>query len=162
MADLKKYRDDERQEVKDYATGISSALNKGDKQVATTLRHIQSEERGHEKELNSLIKRDDMAEEKKKKKHAGHGYTATHIEHHADGSHTVHHVHEDGPHKDVRSAVADHDGLMDHIMDHTSQPNPGEAEAQAGPVPAAAPAGPVPAAAPAGPVPGGPAGPMGA
>jgi len=80
-----------------------------------------------------------------KKKHAGHGYTHTHVEHHADGSHTVHHVHEDGTHKDVKSGVADHDGLMDHMMDHTSMPNPGEAEAQAGPAApvAAAPAAPL-------------------
>lgn len=61
-----------------------------------------------------------------------HKYSHTHIEHHKDGSHTVHHVHEDGPHKDVKGAVADHDGLMDHIMDHTSEPNDGEAEAELG------------------------------
>jgi hypothetical protein len=93
----------------------------------------------------------------KKKKHAGHGYTHTHVEHHADGSHTVHHVHEDGPHKDVKGAVADHDGLMDHMMDHTSMSNPGEPAAQAGPVaPAPAPAAPgTPAGMP-------PAAPMGA
>lgn len=82
-----------------------------------------------------------------KKKHAGHGYTHTHIEHHADNSHTVHHVHQDGPHKDVKSAVADHDGLMDHMMDHTSMPNPGEAEAQAGPAAPVAAATPAPPAA---------------
>ena len=101
-----------------------------------------------------------MAEEKKsekKKKHAGHGFTHTSILHHADNSHTVTHHHEDGPQKDVTHAVGDHDAMMDSMMDHTSQPNPGEAEAQAGPAPAAAPA----AAAPA-PAPGGPAGPMGA
>jgi hypothetical protein len=92
--------------------------------------------------------------ESKKKKHAGHGFTHTHVEHHADGSHTVHHVHEDGPHKDVKGAVGDHDGLMDHMMDHTSAPNPGEAEANAGPA--------APTAAPGAPVPGAPAGPMGA
>jgi hypothetical protein len=96
--------------------------------------------------------------EHKKKPHAGHGYTHTNVEHHADGSHTVHHVHEDGPHKDVKGAVADHDGLMDHMMDHTSQPNPGEAEANAGPAPAMAPGAPTPGGAP---MPG-PAGPMGA
>jgi len=58
-----------------------------------------------------------------KKKHK---FSHTHIEHHGDGSHTVHHVHEEGPHKDVKAAVADHDGLMDHMMDHTSEPNDGE------------------------------------
>lgn len=83
-----------------------------------------------------------MAEETKKKKHAGHGHTHTHVEHHADGSHTVHHVHEDGPAHDKKYAAADHDGMIDGMMDHTSMPNPGEAEAQAGPQ-GAAPAGPV-------------------
>lgn len=82
------------------------------------------------------------------KKH--HKFTHTHIEHHDDGSHTVHHVHQDGPHKDVKGAVADHDSLMDHMMDHTSAPNPGEAEANAGPSPAASAAAPM--AAPAGPM----------
>lgn len=55
-----------------------------------------------------------------------HKFTHTHIEHHKDGSHTIHHVHEEGPHKDVKSAVGDHDELMDHMMDNTSEPNPGE------------------------------------
>lgn len=72
-----------------------------------------------------------MADEKKRK-HAGHGYKHTHVEHHADGSHTVHHIHEDGPEHDVKGAVADHDGMIDHIMDHTSAPNVGEAEADQG------------------------------
>jgi len=69
-----------------------------------------------------------------------HPYSHTHIEHHHDGSHTVHHVHESDSSKDVKGAVADHDGLMDHMMDHTSEPNPGEAEADGGMhgVPAAA------------------------
>lgn len=89
--------------------------------------------------------------ETKKKKHAGHGYTHTHVEHHADGSHTVHHVHEDGPHKDVKGAVADHDALMDHMMAHTSMPNPGEAEAQAGPAAPPAPGAPAPGAPPVAP-----------
>lgn len=55
-----------------------------------------------------------------------HKFTHSHVEHHKDGSHTVHHVHEDGPHKDVKGAAADHDAMMDHMMDHTSGPNPGE------------------------------------
>lgn len=58
------------------------------------------------------------------KKH--HKFTHTHVEHHNDGSHTVHHVHEEGPHKDVKSAAANHDAMIDHIMDHTSAPNAGE------------------------------------
>lgn len=91
--------------------------------------------------------------EHKKKKHAGHGFTHTHIEHHADGSHTVHHVHEDGPHADVKGGVGNHDEMMDHMMQHTSAPNPGEAEAEAGPTPAPAAGAPAPAPMP---------GPMGA
>jgi hypothetical protein len=90
-----------------------------------------------------------MAEEKKRK-HAGHGYKHTHITHHDDGSHSIHHEHEDGKHKDY--AVADHDAMMDGMMDHTSQPNPGEQEsAEANPMAGsgAAPAGAPPVAAPA-------------
>ena len=96
-----------------------------------------------------------MAEEKKKK-HAGHGFTHSHIEHHKDGSHTVHHVHEDGPHADVKHAAADLDGVHDSMEDHMGTPNPGEAEANAGPEAAAAPpaapaaAGAMSAAQPAG------------
>jgi hypothetical protein len=100
-----------------------------------------------------------MAEEKKdhkKKAHAGHGFSRSHVENHADGSHTVHHEHSEGPHKDVKHAVADLDGVHDSLQDHLGMPNPGEAEANAGPSPAAAPA---PATVPAAPA---PAGPMGA
>ena len=71
-----------------------------------------------------------------KKKHP---YTHSHVEHHEDGSHTVHHVHKDGPHKDHKSAVGDHDSLMDNMMDNTSAPNPGEPE-QAAPGAGAPPA----------------------
>ncbi len=98
-----------------------------------------------------------MAEEKKKKKsHAGHGFSHTNIEHHADGSHTVHHVHSEGPDKDVKGAKAGLDEVHDSLQDHLGMPNPGEAEAQAGPAPAAAPGAPAGAPMPA------PAGPMGA
>lgn len=83
--------------------------------------------------------------------HKKHPYSHTHIEHHKDGSHTIHHVHESDSSKDVKGAVADHDSLMDHIMDHTSEPNPGEAAADMGdhgvPAAVAGPAGlPAPAA----------------
>ncbi|HZS43342.1 MAG TPA: hypothetical protein VFA52_03965 [Candidatus Paceibacterota bacterium] len=67
-----------------------------------------------------------------KKKHAGHGYHRTHIEHHHDGSATVHHVHEDGPEHDRKHAVANLDKIHDSIQDHLGQPNPGEAEADMG------------------------------
>lgn len=72
-----------------------------------------------------------------------HKFSHTHVEHHKDGSHTVHHVHEEGPHKDVKGAAGDHDAMLDHVMDHTSEPNPGEetmaATPQVGAVPGAAP-----------------------
>ena len=91
------------------------------------------------------------------KKH--HKFSHTHIEHHADGSHTVHHVHESDSSKDVKHATPDHDHLMDSMMDHTSAPNPGEASADMGDhgvPPAAAEAAGLPAPSPAGPA--GPAG----
>jgi hypothetical protein len=103
-----------------------------------------------------------MADKKapeKKKKHAGHGFTHSTVEHHGDGSHTVTHHHEDGPQKDVKHAVGDHDAMMDSMMQHTSQPNPGE-DMQAAPVAPASMAAPA-AAGPAGPA-APPAGPMGA
>lgn len=60
------------------------------------------------------------------KKHPHHNYSHTHIEHHPDMSATVHHVHKDGPHKDVKHAVADLDSVHDSIQDHLGVPNPGE------------------------------------
>jgi hypothetical protein len=82
-----------------------------------------------------------------------HKFSHTTVDHHKDGSHTVHHHHEDGPAGDVKHGVADHNGMMDSMMDHTSEPNPGEAAADAGahgvPPPAAAAAGLPPAGAPA-------------
>lgn len=70
-----------------------------------------------------------MAKKKHKFKH-------THTEWHDDGSATVHHEHEEGPHKDVKHAVEDLDGVHDSLEDHVGTPNPGEAEAEAGPTPA--------------------------
>lgn len=81
------------------------------------------------------------------KKH--HKYTHTTIEHHDDGSHTITHHHEDGK-SHVKYSRGHHDAMMDGIMDHTSAPNPGEAEAEAGPATAAPAAGAAPMAAPAG------------
>lgn len=78
------------------------------------------------------------------KKH--HKYTHSTIEHHDDGSHTSTHHHEDGKsHK--KYASADHDAMLDGMMDHTSAPNPGEdqnAEGQAMPGVAQAGAPPMP------------------
>jgi hypothetical protein len=61
-----------------------------------------------------------------KPKHAHHGFTHSNHEHHADGSITVHHVHHEGPHKDVKHAVPDLDGAHDSMEDHLGQPNDGE------------------------------------
>lgn len=57
-----------------------------------------------------------MAEEMKK--HAGHGYRRTMIEHHDDGSHTMEHEGADGqPNKKYAVSCLDcvHDGLEDHL-----------------------------------------------
>lgn len=70
-----------------------------------------------------------------------HKYTHTHIEHHSDGSHTTHHVHKDGPEHDKKYASSGHDEMLDGLLDHTSEPNPGEAEAEAGMPPAGGAAG---------------------
>ena len=77
-----------------------------------------------------------------------HKIKAAHVKFHKDGSMTSHLEHEDGEKHDIHSGHANHDAMMDHLMEHTSAPNPGEAEANAGPAPAAAPG--MPGAAPAG------------
>jgi len=63
-----------------------------------------------------------------------HDFSHSVVEHHADGSHTIHHIHKKHSHVhdlpvrdgDVRGAAGDHDGMMDHMMDHTSMMNQGE------------------------------------
>lgn len=74
-----------------------------------------------------------------------HKFTHTNVEHHKDGSHTVHHIHEDGPEHDVKHAVPSLDHLHDSVQDHLGAPNAGEAAANAGdhgvPAAAAGPAG---------------------
>lgn len=94
-----------------------------------------------------------MAEDKHKKKHAGHGIKRVSVEHHKDGSHTVHHQHEDGPEHDVKHAAADLNAVHDSMEDNLGSPNPGEPQANAGehgvPAEQAGPAGlPMPAAQP--------------
>jgi len=93
-----------------------------------------------------------------------HKFSHTVVEHHADNTHTVHHIHEKHGHVhaapvregDVKGGAGDHDAMMDHIMDHTAPMNQGEADADAGqhgvPPAQAGPAGipAPPAAAPAG------------
>lgn len=66
-----------------------------------------------------------------------HHFAHSHMEHHADGSITVHHQHESDPGKDVKHAVADLDGAHDSMEEHLGQPNPGEGQMAA--APAAAP-----------------------
>ena len=68
-----------------------------------------------------------MAEEEKRL-HAGHGFHSTHAEIHADGSVTVHHVHQDGPEKDKKYATADLDGVHDGLEDHLRIPEKKEEE----------------------------------
>jgi broad specificity phosphatase PhoE len=87
--------------------------------------------------------------ESMKKHHFSHSI----VHHHKDGTHTVHHVHEKHGHQDmtaeregdVKGAAGDHDAMIDHMMDHTSAPNPGEEMAP--PAAAAGPAGAMPPAA---------------
>jgi len=73
---------------------------------------------------------------------AHHGFKETHVKHHKDGSHTVHHMHED-PAKDIEHAVADHDGMMESMQNNLGGGG-GEEEAapgMAGGAPAAGPMG---------------------
>lgn len=87
-----------------------------------------------------------------------HPYSHTVIEHHEDGSHTVHHIHGKHGHQhsvptrdgDVKHAASHHDAMIDSMMEHTSNPNPGERNDENNEaMPAAAPAAPVaPAVAP--------------
>lgn len=83
-----------------------------------------------------------------------HKFKHTHVEHHKDGSATVHHQHEDGPEHDVKHAAANLDEVHDSMEDHMGMPNEGEAEANAGehgvPAEHAEPAGLPAAAAPTG------------
>jgi hypothetical protein len=65
-------------------------------------------------------------------KHPHHKFTHTHIEHHPDMSSTVHHVHKEGPHADVKHAAMDLDSVHDSLQDHLGAPNEGEAEADMG------------------------------
>lgn len=47
-----------------------------------------------------------------------HKFSSTHIDHHDDGSMTVHHMHEDGSEHDVKHAVGDHDSMIDSLCDN--------------------------------------------
>lgn len=54
-----------------------------------------------------------------------HKFTDTHAEIHDDGSMSIHHMHKDGPEKDMKHAVLDVDGLHQCLEDHC---NPEEME----------------------------------
>jgi hypothetical protein len=58
--------------------------------------------------------------------HAKHGFTETVIDHHDDGSHTMHHIHKDGSEHDHKYAVEDIDSMHDGLESHLGEPNPGE------------------------------------
>lgn len=64
-----------------------------------------------------------------KKKHV-----KTHIQHHGDGSHTMHRhfKHDDGSTSVESSAHHALDNVHDAIQDHMGQPNPGEMTADSG------------------------------
>lgn len=77
-----------------------------------------------------------------------HSFSHTVVEHHKDGSHTVHHIHEKHGHQhttperdgDVKHGTSSHDEMVDSVMDHTSEPNEGEEQAaQAAPAAGATP-----------------------
>ena len=59
--------------------------------------------------------------------HKHHKFSHTHIEHHHDGSHTVHHQHESDSKMDKKHAVADLDEVHDSMEQHLGMPNTGEA-----------------------------------
>ena len=61
---------------------------------------------------------------------AKHGFSHTRIEHHKDGSATVHHKHHADSKKDVKHVVQSLDHMHDSLQDHLGVPNPGEAEAR--------------------------------
>lgn len=72
-----------------------------------------------------LMVENKMAEKKK------HGFKKIHMEHHKDGSVTLHHEHE-MPEHDVKHAVSNLDQAHDSIEDHIGEPNEGESEADQG------------------------------
>jgi len=84
-----------------------------------------------------------------------HDFSHTVVEHHDDGSHTVHHIHKKHGHVhtapkrdgDVKGSAGDHDAMIDHMMDHTSNMNAGEGHDEANQALAAPAAGAPPAAA---------------
>ena len=78
--------------------------------------------------LASKMEKKPAAPKAKAEKSAGGkgGFTATHIEHHANGSHTVHHQHKD-PSKDVKHAVEGMQGVHDSLEQNVGNPSMGAA-----------------------------------
>lgn len=60
--------------------------------------------------------------------HRKHPYSHTHVEHHKDGSMTVHHQHESDTSQDMKHAVPDLDSLHDSMEEHLGEPNADEGE----------------------------------
>jgi hypothetical protein len=56
-------------------------------------------------------------------KHPRHGFHKTEIEHHHDGSHTIHHHHVD-PEQSIHHAVPDHDAMMDSMQKNLGEAAP--------------------------------------
>jgi hypothetical protein len=54
-----------------------------------------------------------------------HKYHTTTIDHHDDGSHTIHHEHHN-PEEDCKYAVEDLDSMHDGLEHHLGEPNDGE------------------------------------
>lgn len=90
-----------------------------------------------EKPAKAPEKKSEKKDSKKKKKH---GFGATHIEHHTDGSHTVRHVPEDGG-QEVSYAAPDLNGVKAGLDQNLGEPEGAEApvEPPAGAAPAPAP-----------------------
>jgi len=62
-----------------------------------------------------------------------HGFSHTRVQLHKDGSATAHHVHKEGPHKDVKHAVHSLDHLHDSLRDHLGpEPTDGDMELDKG------------------------------
>ena len=94
-------------------------------------------------EWDAASKGKSLPEHKSMKNKKGHSFSHTHIEHHHDGSHTVHHVHESDSKKDVKHAVPDLDGAHDSMEEHLGAPNEGEPAAAPPAMAGAAPAPPM-------------------
>lgn len=88
-----------------------------------------------EKSAKAPEKKSEKKDSKKKKKH---GFSATHIEHHDDGSDTVRHIPEDGG-KEVSYATPDLNGTVSGLNQNLGGAEEAPVEPPAGAAPAPAP-----------------------